>query len=213
MAQDTHRTLDQGKAFGEQVRDGLIRPDRLAVLFADLRVVAGDRLCAAGDSDEVRRSGDQREGQPARGDVGAHLTECRRRSHDVRFGPGQVGASANVGQLGRQDLLTRQDQGALSAPSVDDQVVDGYGRSKRVGTDVPREVIGQDRPEKRRVDQSASEFLCDDCHFDAGGPVGTQRPPARRFNLFVQAPNSTLVIEILHRPKAEIVGQLGGGVT
>ena len=75
------------------------------------------------------------------------------------------------------------------------------------------QIVGQHRTEKRRVDQSASEFLGDDGHFDAGGAVGAQRPPARRLNLLVQTRNSTLVVEILNRSWSEVVGQLGGGVT
>jgi hypothetical protein len=99
------------------------------------------------------------------------------------------------------------------APGVDCSVVDNDGRSATVGTDVPGQIVGQHRTEKRRVDQPAPEFLSDDGYFDARGPVGAQRSPACHLNLLVQTRNSIIVGEILNRSGSEIVGQLGGCVT
>jgi hypothetical protein len=69
MSQHTDRTLDQRQAFREQVRDGLIRADRIAVLLADFRVLASQVVCTSGGSDQVRRRGGQGKRQPPFGVV------------------------------------------------------------------------------------------------------------------------------------------------
>ena len=90
VPQDAHRALDQGQTFGEQVRDRLIRADRLAVLLTDFRIITGQRVRTAGRADQVRRRGSQRECQPALSGVGVQIADCGCRSVDIRRGPGQV---------------------------------------------------------------------------------------------------------------------------
>jgi hypothetical protein len=86
-------------------------------------------------------------------------------------------------------------------------------RCRAVGADAAGQIVGQHRAQKGRVDQSASEFLNDNCNFDTGGFIGAQCSPARRLNLFVQAGNPTVLAEVLDCARPQIVGQLRGGVT
>ena len=96
VPQHAHRTFDQRQAFGQQVRDGLIGPDRFAVLLADLRVVAGERRA---------RRAQLRPGPPTWRPTRAHAIGRRLRPIPRRLavgvpamsavGPGQVGAAAS----------------------------------------------------------------------------------------------------------------------
>src|SRR5271163_1053292 len=61
VPQDAHRALDQCQTFGEQVCDGLVRADRLAILLTDFRVITRQRVRTAGRADQVRRRGSRSE--------------------------------------------------------------------------------------------------------------------------------------------------------
>ena len=81
-----------------------------------------------------------------------------------------------------------------------------------VVADAAGQIVGQDRTEKRGVDQSAAELLGDDSHFHPGCAVGAQRSPAGHLDLLVEPGDSSIVGEILHRARPEVVGQFRGRV-
>jgi hypothetical protein len=65
VPQHAHRAFDQREALGQRMRDGLVGPDRLAVLAADLRVI--ERVRAAGRAEQVRGRDDQGQRAPPGG--------------------------------------------------------------------------------------------------------------------------------------------------
>ena len=213
VPQDAHRTLDQGQAFGQQVRDGLVRADRLAVLLTDFRVVAGQRVRTARRSDQVGRRGRQRERQPSLGGIGVQIADGGCRSAELGSGSGQVDGVAGSAHVGGRHRRAVQRQRAPVASRVDRVTAHRDRRPGAVVADVPGQVVGQHRTEERGVDQSAAELLGDDGHFDAGGAVGAQRSPAGRLDLLVETGDSLVVGEVVHRARSEVVGELRGCVS
>ena len=90
VPQDADRAFDQSQAFGQQVRDGLVGADRLAILLTDFRVLAGQAVRSACRTDQVGRCGRQREGEPALGGVGVEIADGGEVVADVGSGSRQV---------------------------------------------------------------------------------------------------------------------------
>jgi len=172
---------------------------------------------APSNSDQVRRGGDQRERPPPSRRFVGHLAEGLRRPGRVYFSPGQIRATGTRRQLCREHRASGEKQRTPTTPGVDHPITDGHGGAPRVASPhvdkkVPGQIVGENRPEKRSVNQAAPEFLSDNRHLDARGAIGTQRSPARCLDLPVQPRNATFIVEILNRTGSKIVGQLCGGV-
>jgi hypothetical protein len=174
IPEDRHRPLDQRQAFGEQVRDSLVRPDGMAVLGADLGVVQREGVRATRRADHFGGRDDHRERLPPQGvrgrDLARRLQRAVHRGHEA----GQVHACRRRAQGCRQQPRSLHRQPPREALRVRGDAVD-HGRRRLRGR---LEGICQHRTEERHVHQASREFLGDERDLDAGGTLRAQGPPS-----------------------------------
>ena len=215
VAQHAYTALDQGQPFGQRVRHGLVGPDRLPVLTADLGVAAGQRVRAARRPEQVRGRDDQGESVPALGALGGQLTRGRERFRQRGAGPGQVCAAGGCSGVAGQQPVPVQGQDPLDPPGVHGLVVDG-DRDQRVICRQARgaaQVVGEDRAKERHVGQAPAELLGHERDLDPGGAVGPQRAPACRRDRLFQAGHALGVGQAGHRIRPKVADQPGRRVT
>ena len=220
VAQDAHRALDQGEALGQRVGHGLVGPDRLPVLRADLRVVAGERVRAASRPHQVRARDDQGQRQPAPGVRAGQLTGRLKRAEHLGAVPGQVGAGKFGPDPAGQQPVPAQREHPLSSAGVHGLAVRRdrpglpavRGPATQVARSPAQQIVGEHRAEEGDVDQPAPEFLRDEGDFHSGGPVGPERSPAGRGDRLVQPRDAVGVVQIMDGAGPEIAGQPGGRV-
>jgi hypothetical protein len=221
VAQDAYRALDQGEALGQRMGHGLVRPDRLPVLRADLRVVPRQRVRTASRPHQVRRRDDQGQRQPAPGVRTGQLAGRLERAEDFGAAPGQVGAGEFGPDPAGQQPVPAQREHPLSSVGVHGFAVHGDrpglaaagGAALRMASAASAQIVGQHRAEEGDIDQPTPEFLGDEGDLHRGGPVGPQRSPAGRGDRLLQPRDAVGVAQVVDGAGAEVTGQPGGRVT
>ena len=179
---------------------------------ADLRVVAGERVRAAGRAQQVRGGDDQGQRPPPGGVRAGQLAGRLERAGHLGADPGQVAPGPDrPGPAGQQPVPV-QDQGPVDSPGVRRHAVHRDAGPGPPSAAPAAQVAGEHGPEEGDVDQVAAELLGDDGDLHAGGPVGAHGAPAGRGHRLLQPRDPAVVGQVVHRAGPEVGGQAGGRV-